>query len=473
MKRSLPIALLFSLSACMQAEKISLDTSGLEGLLLGSISFNASDGSTSGGGSTGMAPVMLDANPEAADGVVYINVHFSGLYFDFDTSLRTTDTPTVKVAFWNGSVWEEPSNLNITTSISGSRLTVQTGLVFFPENTRVRVTVVGSTLHSADGLAGTQDFTTEFLTNKIGPRVITTGSGRFQSATLSGNDVVIDNATAIRWTKCALGTAADCSGTPQLYSQGQAMGACAALNSMNSGAGYAGRTNWRLPSIEELESLPDFERTQPLLPSANFPNLTSGQYWSMSAVGPTSTLAWSMNLYTGEQSQTGRATALPVRCLSDEGGNVPYSSGSNTSGAGYGVNEDGLNIAYYKLDLFPTYYFTPCVLGFSSVYTGTYLCQTPQTIAGVHSERVAACAAVSGRRAPTIDELLLILRRELSATGYRALDFYGAGGDSIVWSSTTAAGSKAYAVDFQTGAIKLLPQAESHAIRCLRTAAPF
>jgi len=457
----------------MQAEKISLDTSGLEGLLLGNISFNASAGSTSGGGLTGLAPVMLDANPDAADGVVFVNVHFSGLYFDFDTALRVADTPTVRVAFWNGSVWEEPSNLNIATSISGSRLTVQTGLVFFPENTRVRVTVVGSTLHSADGLAGTQDFTTEFLTNKIGPRVMTTGSTRFQSATLSGDDVVIDNTTHIRWTKCALGAAADCSGAPQLYSQGQAMGACAALNTMHSGAGYAGRTNWRLPSIEELESLPDFERTQPLLPSANFPNLTSGQYWSMSAVEPTSTLAWSMNLYTGEQSRTGRATSLPVRCLSDEGGNVPYSSGSNTDGGGYRLDEEGLSVSYYNLALFPSYYFLSCSLGFSSVYSTGIVCQTPQTIAGTYSERVAACAAVSGRRAPTIDELLLILRRERPSSGYRASDFYGDGGDTIIWSSTTSAGSKAYAVDFQTGAIKLLPQTESHAIRCLRTAAPF
>ena len=51
-----------------------------------------------------MAPVLPDANPEAADGVVFLNVRFSGLYFDFDTNLRATDTPTVKVAFWNGSV---------------------------------------------------------------------------------------------------------------------------------------------------------------------------------------------------------------------------------------------------------------------------------------------------------------------------------------------------------------------------------
>lgn len=88
----------------MQAENISLDTSGLEGLLPGRTSFNASDGSTSRGGLTGMAPVLPDANPEAADGVVFLNVRFSGLYFDFDTNLRATDTPTVKVAFWNGSV---------------------------------------------------------------------------------------------------------------------------------------------------------------------------------------------------------------------------------------------------------------------------------------------------------------------------------------------------------------------------------
>jgi len=469
-----------TLASCMQAERVSLDSSGLEGLLLNGMTFNANagggggngGGGDDGGGSTGLAPAMLDANPDIADGAVYINVHYSGLYFDFDTSLRTTDTPTVKVAFWNGSVWAEASNLNITTSISGSRLTVQTGLVFFPENTHVRVTVVGSTLHSADGLAGTQDFITEFRTNKIGPRVMTTGSARFQSETLSGDDVVIDNTTQIRWTKCALGTAADCSGAPQLYSQGQAMGACAALNTMNSGAGYAGRTNWRLPSIEDLESLPDFERTQPLLPSANFPNLTSGQYWSMSAVATDSTFAWSMNLFTGEQSQTGRSTGLPVRCLSDEGSFAPYNAGSDTNSGGYAVNEDGLNIAYYQLYLFTSYYFTPCALGFSSHYASAYFCETPQTIAGTHSERVAACAAVSGRRAPTIDELLLILRRERPATDYRASDFYGDGGDTIVWSSTTAAGSKAYAVDFQTGAIKLLPQTESHAIRCLRTAAP-
>ena len=98
------------------------------------------------------------------------------------------------------------------------------------------------------------------------------------------------------WKKCSEGQRNDgvCTGTalkfqhcgsaldhtncgdmsfPSPVTSGQAYNRCNALNS-NPIGGFAGKTNWRLPTLAELQGLANS------FPNTNFPNTASGLYWS-------------------------------------------------------------------------------------------------------------------------------------------------------------------------------------------------
>jgi hypothetical protein len=73
----------------------------------------------------------------------------------------------------------------------------------------------------------------------------------------------IDSVTTLVWKTCSQGqyyyTASDkCMNSGSDFSWGDAVNACASLNTMNNGQGYAGRRDWRLPTVYELETLVDY-----------------------------------------------------------------------------------------------------------------------------------------------------------------------------------------------------------------------
>lgn len=74
--------------------------------------------------------------------------------------------------------------------------------------------------------------------------------------------IVEDNVTGLTWTKCtadginSMKTTQDCSGSDAVeMSHAEAVDTCKSLNSLNSGAGYAGYNDWRLPHLAELFTL--------------------------------------------------------------------------------------------------------------------------------------------------------------------------------------------------------------------------
>jgi len=101
---------------------------------------------------------------------------------------------------------------------------------------------------------------------------------------------VTDNLTGLMWTKNA--------------NLGGIMTWQNALNyvaGMNTGANpNYGYTDWRLPNINELESLIDAEKYNPALPSGHpFTGVASGYYWSSSSYAPNTGLAWVVYVHNG------------------------------------------------------------------------------------------------------------------------------------------------------------------------------
>ena len=133
--------------------------------------------------------------------------------------------------------------------------------------------------------------------------------------------VVKDSRTGLEWMRCSVGQdwsekSKTCTGSVRTYTW---QGALDIAEKLNSVGGYAGSTNWRVPTVRELQSLrycsngfksetiglPDGvgvpERcaegyTQPTIAKTVFPNMHSNRnvYWTSTPNAGNSSFAWNV-----------------------------------------------------------------------------------------------------------------------------------------------------------------------------------
>jgi len=166
----------------------------------------------------------------------------------------------------------------------------------------------------------TEDYTTTFGEDSDYINVPDTRSytGPTQHSTYINDYTTKDNVTKLLWKTCSEGlTGAACTGTVVAYSWENAKTTCTALNSVNSNSGYAGRTDWRLPAIEELETLPDYGKHDPAINEVYFPGTVSNQYWSSSKwAGSTSLLdIWIIDFRDGSTADPSATVEAFSRCV--------------------------------------------------------------------------------------------------------------------------------------------------------------
>ncbi len=120
-------------------------------------------------------------------------------------------------------------------------------------------------------------------------------------STFTDDATVKDNVTHLTWRNCTTGQSSGTgcgTGSVSTASWYNSINACASLNVANSGSGYAGITNWRLPTSDELDSLPDYSLNggTTKFPTAFFPNVALTLYWSATAyLGPSTDRAYFIN----------------------------------------------------------------------------------------------------------------------------------------------------------------------------------
>ena len=130
-----------------------------------------------------------------------------------------------------------------------------------------------------------------------------------------GNGTVTDTKTGLSWKQCSEGQTASsggCSGDASSYTWDQALQQPATLN---SGGGYAGHSDWRLPNIKELASLGALDRNSPSINSALFPSTPSAWFWSSSPYASGSYLAWRFSFGYGYVSSLNRYYNYHVRLV--------------------------------------------------------------------------------------------------------------------------------------------------------------
>jgi hypothetical protein len=75
-----------------------------------------------------------------------------------------------------------------------------------------------------------------------------------------------------------------------------------------------GYDDWRLPTIKELQTLPDFGKVNPAI-DIKFQNKTSGGYWSSTTLVNNTSNAWAVTFGNGYSYRNGKSSNYHVRCV--------------------------------------------------------------------------------------------------------------------------------------------------------------
>lgn len=141
---------------------------------------------------------------------------------------------------------------------------------------------------------------------------------------LSGNEV-IDKQTDLIWQKCSLGqNAFNCSGEPTLFTWQQALQTAEDIRQTTG-------INWRLPNINELETLLEEKCAFPAINLSIFPNTAlvpvqvpadatagSSMYWSSSPFHHFVNFGFYVYFYYGATHETFMSHQYAVRLVRDE-----------------------------------------------------------------------------------------------------------------------------------------------------------
>lgn len=129
-----------------------------------------------------------------------------------------------------------------------------------------------------------------------------------------GDGTITDTATGLMWKKCMEGvTGNSCdTGSAAAFTWQTALQQPGVVN---SGGGFAGQTDWRLPNIKELSSIVEEKCYDPAINLTRFPNTPSSVVWSGSPVADYSGGAWLVYFYNGGSGIYDRNDDYQVRLV--------------------------------------------------------------------------------------------------------------------------------------------------------------
>jgi hypothetical protein len=123
--------------------------------------------------------------------------------------------------------------------------------------------------------------------------------------------VVLDRQTGLYWARCAVGQKLmdnHCAGLANRYTWDQA-------NALESD--LAGNGDWRLPTVEELQTLVQYQIFNPAIDPKAFPNTPPAAFWSSSEAAYDAFYAWTVHFANGFSNWRHKRQRFEVRLVRD------------------------------------------------------------------------------------------------------------------------------------------------------------
>lgn len=278
-----------------------------------------------------------------------------------------------------------------------------------------------------------------------------------QHAQFTADYTTRDQLSGLTYRTCAEGqTGAGCAGSSS-QPWANAAPLCSALNAANGGAGYAGLTDWRVPSVAELANLLNFQSSAPTGDAAYFPNTLNGGYWSADEYKVSNAYGWAVSFNNAVVNSTQQKTlANAVRCVA--GGYAP-SSAFKDNGDGT-ISDSRTKLRWQK-----------CAIGLSGAACGTGTFSTVTWSAALN-----ACnnLNLAGKlwRLPNVNELRSIVDYSRAAAPAFDATVFPGNATASYWTSSTPSFNmtNAWAVDFggaNIGSVQYYVKTNTYAARCV------
>lgn len=133
---------------------------------------------------------------------------------------------------------------------------------------------------------------------------------------MKNNDgTVTHHSTGLMWKVCSEG---------QVWNEGGCDSSATAHNwqealhipqMLNSGGGYAGYSDWRLPNVKELMSIVEFKCVNPVMNETIFNNATSSRHWTSSPYVFNDDTSWGIDFEYGGLFVGGRDNSHAIRLV--------------------------------------------------------------------------------------------------------------------------------------------------------------
>lgn len=130
----------------------------------------------------------------------------------------------------------------------------------------------------------------------------------------NGDGTITDTKTGLIWKRCLEGqSGSDCaSGSAEAFTWQQAL---QRAQTVNSSGGFAGFSDWRLPTIKELSSLVEHQCVDPAINLTRFPNASNHWLWSSSAVAGFPNYAWGVFFLNGSTNWSDKSDGYQLRLV--------------------------------------------------------------------------------------------------------------------------------------------------------------
>ena len=279
----------------------------------------------------------------------------------------------------------------------------------------------------------------------------------------SSDYVVTDSATGLVWKACTEGqTGANCQSSglssdnygadSSVATWTNAATACSALNAANGGVGYAGYTDWRLPTARELATLTDYGAASPSIDVTHFPAAVPQQYWTSTELASNTSNAWVVFFTSGFVLNVAKSGTNYVRCVASQSLRSPEFT-DNGDGT---ISDASSRLVWQK-----------CSNGQSN---DTSCSGSPTTANWQSALQYCNTLSLSGKswRLPSAAELLSLVDFTQTGTVINGT-FFPNTAANLYWTSTTnqALSGAGWRVTFATGDLNTTLKAANSRMRCV------